>query len=145
MRNLYKTILLIFSIYILPLYAQTYKFEAGITGGVNQLYFKALPSYLHVKQAIGGSAGFQAQYNFKNNCSVVLNFSYEKKSWKPADIYYGYDNSYFQTLVIPMFFKYSVGQKRLFFVEAGAYEEIVMNKVDDHSYITYYRTAHEGG
>ncbi|MGZ4035061.1 MAG: hypothetical protein ACXVP4_09380 [Bacteroidia bacterium] len=150
MRNLYKTILLIFSIYIFPLSAQTYKFETGIIGGANLLLFNVQPDrYESAKEAIGKGVGLQAQYNFKHNYSVLLNFSYEEKSWRRKALYSGYDLTTLNTLIYPLLFKYSIGKKRLFFVEAGPYAGIIMNKTEyyggNNYYIQYYKTAYEAG
>lgn len=133
--NLSKTLGIILFLATTTAQAQKSKIELGIEGGPNLTNLRGRSFHYDYKPMIYGSAGLSFQYHFSELISFRTGFGYEAKGFKspvqenawPEDIHSTYYTTY-DYLNIPLMARFTFGEKIQFFVNAGGYFGILVNK-----------------
>ncbi|UTW66418.1 PorT family protein [bacterium SCSIO 12643] len=133
-------ILMIFSIS----YAQDYKWELGVLGGINQTHYTNKP-YNDWAFRLGPTVGLSVKYNWKEHFSVYTNIIYQQGhlveqyidhscGGKLSGLCYGslerrITNQY---LTMPVMTRWSYGQKLKLFVDAGVQMSYLFNQKESY-------------
>ncbi|MFL5762320.1 MAG: hypothetical protein ACJ77K_00150 [Bacteroidia bacterium] len=125
------------------------KFELGISPDLNMFVFTSPANYYgSTTNALGAGIGIHTQYNFTKKAALLLDCTYEVKSWKTANYYYYSGNpiiNYLHTVTVPVLFKYSPGEKRYLFLTGGPYFGVITKLTSSDQTIKSYGGLYEFG
>lgn len=117
-------------------YAQKGKIELGIEGGPSLTSLRGNQNNYKYKPVIKSSVGLSFQYHFSNLISLRTGINYEtkgytstlEKHWSPDSTTQVDFSTSFNYLTIPVSARFQFGKKVKFFINAGIYLGILVNK-----------------
>lgn len=135
MRQIPKSIAILLLLLTNLTYAQTGKLEIGIEGGPNWSNISRERFKSDYKTLAYGSGGFTFHYHFSKLFSLKTGLNYEARGFEypitftyPDHTEYPWFSTRFDFLTIPLMARLTLGEKVQFFLNAGAYYSLLLDK-----------------